>query len=98
MAVLEAPAIASCVLARLVLEFFFVILFSTTKEKNCSDECGLNAHTSLFSKMHLTHFGSCVRLILGRAFPAFWVMLLVCNAPRHTRNKTPKNKVDLKGL
>ena len=32
-AVLEAPAIASCVLARLVLEFFFVILFSTTKEK-----------------------------------------------------------------
>jgi hypothetical protein len=51
-AVLEAPAIASCVLARLVVEFFFVILFSTTKEKNCSDECGLNAHTSIFSKMH----------------------------------------------
>ena len=42
-AVLEAPAIASCVLARLVLELFFVILFSTTREKNCSDECGLNA-------------------------------------------------------
>ncbi len=31
--VLEAPVIASCVLARLVLEFFFVILFSTTREK-----------------------------------------------------------------
>ena len=32
-AVLEAPAIASCVLARLVLEFFLVILFSTTREQ-----------------------------------------------------------------
>ena len=32
-AVLEATVIASCVLARLVLEFFFVILFSTTREK-----------------------------------------------------------------
>ena len=32
-AVLEAPAIASCVLARLVLEFFFVILFSTNQRK-----------------------------------------------------------------
>ena len=32
-ALLEAPAIASCVLARLVLEFFFAILFSTNQRK-----------------------------------------------------------------
>ena len=40
-AVLEAPIVVSFVAVRLALEFFFVMLvvFYTTREKNCSVEC-----------------------------------------------------------
>ena len=43
-AVLEAPIVVSFVAVRLALEFFFVMLvvFYTTREKNCSVECDVS--------------------------------------------------------